>query len=307
LRVGAVDIGTNTVRLLVADCSAARFDEVARHVTITRLGQDVDGSGVLHPDAIGRTLGVLREYGTILDALEVGPRRAVATSAVRDVANADEFLDVAAALVGVRPEVISGEIEARLAFRGATSACRAPAGDGEAILVIDIGGGSTEFVAGFTEPVYSVSVDVGSVRLTERHLATSPPPGPAMARAHRHVADLLEAGLELPPVGRVIGVAGTYTTLVATHLGLPQYDRAAVDGAELTDQDLRGLVERLAVLTVDEIAQIPSMDPGRAPVILGGAIIAELALAAAGHNRLTVSENDILDGIALSICRPELS
>jgi exopolyphosphatase/guanosine-5'-triphosphate,3'-diphosphate pyrophosphatase len=307
LRVAAVDIGTNTVRLLVADWFTGRLEEVARHVAITRLGREVDSSGVLHPDAVGRTLGVLREYGTIMDALEAGPRRAVATSAVRDAANADEFLDAAGALVGVRPEMISGEIEARLAFLGATSAFGTPAGDGEAILVIDIGGGSTEFVAGVAEPFYSVSVDIGSVRLTERHLGTSPPPGPAMARAHRHVAGLLASGLELPPVDRVIGVAGTYTTLVAAHLELPHYDRAAVDGAELTDQDLRRLVERLAVLTVDEIAEIPSMDPGRAPVILGGAIIAELALAAAGRDRLRISENDILDGIALSICRPELS
>ena len=176
--------------------------------------------------------------------------------------------------------------------------------------MIDIGGGSTEFVAGAAGPVYSASVDIGSVRLTERHLGIRPPPEQAIASAHRHVADLFQSELKLPPADRVIGVAGTFTTLAAAHLDIAAYDRAAVDGTELTRQDLRVLVERLALLTVDQIAEIPSMDPGRAPVILGGAIIAEQALAIADRNRLTVSESDLLDGIALSIfegSEPELS
>jgi exopolyphosphatase/guanosine-5'-triphosphate,3'-diphosphate pyrophosphatase len=301
-RVAAIDIGTNTVRLLVADSVAGRLEEVTRHVVITRLGQEVDRTGVLHPDAIERTLGALREYGTIMDELAVGRRRAVATSATRDAANAGEFLDAATAVLGVRPEVIDGPAEARLSFLGTTSGINDPAPNGDSVLVIDIGGGSTEFVVGVEEPVYSVSVDIGSVRLTERHLGSSPPTAEMIASGRRHVADLFQSELELPPIGRVIGVAGTYTTLAAAHLDLAEYDRAAVDGTVLTGEGLRAMVEQLATLTVGQISEIPSMDPGRAPVIVGGAIIAEQALAASGRARLTVSESDILDGIALSIC-----
>jgi exopolyphosphatase/guanosine-5'-triphosphate,3'-diphosphate pyrophosphatase len=308
LRVGAVDIGTNTVRLLVAESAAGGLEEVVRHVLITRLGQEVDRAGVLHPDAVQRTLGVLREYGAIMDDLAVGPRRAVATSAARDVANATEFLDAATALLGFRPEVVDGFEEARLSFLGATRAIADP-DDAQVALVIDIGGGSTEFVAGLVEPVYSASVDVGSVRLTERHLFAdhhrvgAPPPAAAVAAAQQHVLDLFQSELEIPLVDRVIGVAGTYTALAATHLDLAEYDRAEVDGAVLTGDDLHALVERLAAMTVDQIAAIPSMDPGRAPVIVGGAVIAELALAASGHTRLAVSESDMLDGIVFSLCR----
>jgi len=301
-RLAAVDIGTNTVRLLVADSFADRLEEVARHVAITRLGQEVDGTGVLHADAVERTLRVLRVFGTIMDELAVGRRRAVATSAVRDANNAGEFLDAAAAALGVRPEVIDGAAEARLSFLGAIRGIRDPAPDGDSILVIDIGGGSTEFVVGIKEPVYTASVDIGSVRFTERHLGVSPPTAEMITSGRLHVADLFESELELPPIGRVIGVAGTYTTLAAAYLGLAEYDRAAVDGTVLTGEDLQAMVEQLATLTVDQIAEIPSMDPDRAPVILGGAMIAEQALAASGRTRLTVSESDVLDGIALSIC-----
>ncbi len=302
MRVGAVDIGTNTVRLLVADSVVGGLEEVARRVVITRLGQQVDRAGVLHPDAVERTLGVLRHYGAIMDDLAVRPRRAVATSAARDAANAGEFLDTAAVLLGVRPEVVDGSTEARLSFVGATRAIVDPARDDtNSTLVIDIGGGSTEFVSGTGEPTYLASVDIGSVRLTERYLSASPPPPAAVAAAQRHVADLFQSELEVPPIGRVIGVAGTYTTLAATHLGLAEYDRAEVDGTVLTGEELHALVRQLAAMTVDQIAAIPSMDPGRAPVILGGAVIAELALAASGRTQLTVSESDILDGIALSL------
>jgi exopolyphosphatase/guanosine-5'-triphosphate,3'-diphosphate pyrophosphatase len=300
VRIAAVDIGTNTVRLLVADQIAGRLEDVARHVVITRLGQGVDGTGLLNPAAVERTLGVLREYGAVMDDLGVSHRRAVATSAARDAADAGGFLDTAAAVLGARPEIIDGAEEARLSFHGATLGISESVGN-EPILVIDIGGGSTEFVVGIEEPAYAVSVDIGSVRLTERHLGSNPPTTEAVASAQAHVVALFQSELELPQVGRVIGVAGTYTTLAAAQLDLAAYDRTVVDGTVLTDSDLRTMVEWLATLTVDQIAEIPSMDPGRAPVILGGAIIAELALATSGQTRLTVSESDILDGIALSI------
>ncbi len=300
MRIAAVDIGTNAVRLLVADSISGRLEDVARRVVITRLGQGVDGTGVLHPEAVERTLSVLRAYGGSMAELAVDRRRAVATSALRDTADAGLFLEAAAEVLGVDPEVIAGAEEARLSFRGAASGRRDPAPD-EPILVIDVGGGSTEFVAGIDEPTYSASVDIGSVRLTERHLGASPADPQMVEDAQRHVADLFRSELELPPVGSVIGVAGTVTTLAAAQLDLEVYDRASVDGTVLTGEQLRAMVARLATLTVEQIAAIPSMDPARAPVILGGAIVAEQALVASGRTRLTVSESDILDGIALSI------
>lgn len=304
MRVGAVDIGTNTVRLLVAELVAGGLEDVERRVVITHLGQGVDQSGSLHPEAIERTLDVLGDYGSIMDELDVGRRRAVATSAARDASNAGEFLDEAAAQLAVRPEIIDGTEEARLSFSGATSGLAEPVAEGAPILVIDIGGGSTEFVAGIEGPFHAVSIDIGSVRLTERHLGAAPAAQSLVAAARSHVADLFSAELALPDVASVIGVAGTYTTLAAVQLDLAEYDRAAVDGTVLTIDELRNMVERLAALTVDQIAEIPSMDPARAPVILGGAIIAELALAVSGHDELMVSESDILDGIALSCLSP---
>ncbi len=298
MRVGAVDIGTNTVRLLVVEVNADGLGkEIAHHAIVTRLGQGVDGAGMLHPEAVSRTLDVLARYGTIMDEHWVSHRRVIATSAARDAANAPGFLHQAAINLGQQPEIISGAEEAKLSFSGAGLG-RHSSGP---MLIIDLGGGSTEFVAGTDEPAYAHSVDIGSVRLTERHLGTAPAAASDIARARDHVAALFQEELELPQVTAVVGVAGTFTTLCAIHLELAQYSRAAVHGTVLTGAVLSGLVGRLAAMHVDEIAAIPSMHPGRAPVILAGAIIAEQALSISGREEVTISENDILQGVAMSI------
>lgn len=297
MRVAAVDVGTNAVRLLVADVVDGSLEEVTRRATITRLGQDVDRTGAFAANAVSRTLDVLTDYGTAMEDLGVDRRHIIATSAARDAANSADFLEAAAIAAGARPEVIDGDAEARLSFRGATSR-RDAAG---IVLVIDVGGGSTEFVAGESEPVYAASVDVGSVRLTERCLQSLPAGRAAVAGAREHAAELLAARLELLAADAVVGVGGTYTSLCAVNLGLAEYERDTVDGSRLGLDELAALVDRLGALSLDEIAAIPTMEPGRAPVILGGAIVAEQALAATGAAALTVSESDILDGVALSL------
>lgn len=295
MRVGAVDIGTNTMKLLIADVVDGQLVEVAREVQVTRLGHGVDTTGVLAESAIQRTVEVLERYGHLMNEYGVAERRAVATSASRDAANAYVFLGGAEAALGFRPEVVEGEEEARLAFAGATLG-----GDFERTLVIDLGGGSTEFVAGSRQAEYLVSVDMGSVRLTDRMPDRRPAPSADVANARTEVRGMF-ATLELPEVDGVVGVAGTFTSLSAVRQQLARYDREAVHGSQLTLHDLDELVQQLCALTIDEIASIPSMDPGRAPVVLAGAIVAEEALCASGHDRLTVSESDIVDGIALSI------
>jgi exopolyphosphatase/guanosine-5'-triphosphate,3'-diphosphate pyrophosphatase len=297
VRVAAVDIGTNTVRLLVVDAGLAGIRELARKVTVTRLGHGVDSTGLLDPEAVARTIQVLAGYASIMDELGVTERRAIATSASRDAGNAAEFQQAVAAVLRVHPEVIDGDTEARLSFRGATHG-KPTAG---VTLVIDPGGGSTEFVAGDAAPIYACSVDIGSVRLTERHLGEHRAAQGDVAAARRHVQQLFAAEPALPAVDRVVGVAGTFTTLAAMHLELDTYSRIAVDGTMLSRDDLGRLTDRLATMSLPEIVAIPSMDPRRAPVVLGGALVAEEALIWSGHDQVVVSESDILDGVALSM------
>ncbi|NND04609.1 MAG: Ppx/GppA family phosphatase [Acidimicrobiia bacterium] len=294
MRIGAVDIGTNSMKLLVADLAHGRLVEVAREVHVTRLGHGLDTTGVLAEAAIERTVDILERFGHLMNQAKVTRRRAVATSASRDAANVHVFLDGAEAALGVRPEVVAGEEEARLAFAGATLAS-----EFERTLVIDLGGGSTEFVAGSSQPEYASSVDIGSVRLTDRMPDRRPTRTNDVSHARAEVRAMF-AELALPAVDGVIGVAGTYTTLSAVRQELPEYDRQAVHGSQLTLRDLDELVQQLCQLTIREISAIPSMDPRRAPVVVAGAIVAEEALRASGHDVITVSEMDILDGIALS-------
>jgi len=296
MRVGVVDIGTNSTRLLIANVFGGVVKEVSRHVVVTRLGQGVDATGVLAEEAIARTIEVLERYGHEMALAGVGARQAIATSATRDAANAYVFLDGAEAALAVRPEVIDGEEEARLSFSGATIGSNLATS-----IVIDLGGGSTEFVAGSYRPEYARSVDIGAVRLTERMPDRRPTPPGDISHARSEVANLFAAQLELPPSDGVIGVAGTLTALSAMHLRLAEYDRTAVHQSTLTTQDLEDLTQELGAMTIDEIAAVPSMDPARAPVILAGAIIAHEALAVTGHDEMTISETDILDGVALAL------
>ncbi len=299
-RLAAVDIGTNTVRLLVAEVSgpphARQLAEVRRTSTIVRLGQGVDTARRLAEPAMARALASLAAYREAIAAAGCEAVRAVATSAVRDAANRDDFLDRAAAALGARPETISGGEEAALGFAGATLLARGL----PPYLVIDPGGGSTEFVMGEGSPSYAESVDIGSVRLTERLVPRHPAAEGDLAAARRHVDELLAAQVALPSrPGSVLGVGGTFTTLGAIHLGLDAH--GAVDGTSIRVEALREITERLARLTVDGIAAIPAVEALRAPVMLGGAVVAERAVVHSGVASVTISQHDILDGVVLAM------
>ncbi|MCJ7725798.1 MAG: exopolyphosphatase [Acidimicrobiia bacterium] len=297
--MAAVDIGTNSTRLLIADLDGMAVREISRRVVVTGLGRGVDARRLLAEDAIARTLEVLASYGADIDAAGVEAARAVATSATRDAGDSADFLDRAALALGFRPDVVDGATEARLGFRGAISGIDRPA----PFLMIDPGGGSTEFVFGIDAPQSVHSIDIGSVRLTERALPNQPADqGEILAAAG--AADAVLAAVDLPGVpSTVIGVGGTYTSLAAIALGLEAYDRQRVHGSVLSLDELGSMVGMLAGMTLDETAAIPSLDPARAPVILGGAVVAEAALRRSGRAEIVVSETDILDGIALSLGR----
>jgi exopolyphosphatase/guanosine-5'-triphosphate,3'-diphosphate pyrophosphatase len=271
------------MRLLITD----GVSDVGRWTEVTGLGRGVDSSGTLSVEAVERTVPALARFGAIMDQKRVDRRQAMATSASRDASNRDVFFDLAEAALGVRPSVITGDREGRLAFAGATSNMD----DGQ-FVVSDIGGGSTEFVT--ADDV--LSVDIGSVRLTDRMLPDRPPSPAALEDAVDHVRGLF-SGLE-PFDGRLIGVAGTLTSLSAVDLGLANYEDGAVHHQSLTAEALRRLLDRLALLSVDETAAIPALDPARAPVILAGAVIAVSVVEIVGAGEVLISVRDTLDGLA---------
>ncbi|MEK7252391.1 MAG: Ppx/GppA phosphatase family protein [Actinomycetota bacterium] len=294
VRAAAVDIGSNTLRLLVRDDAS----ELERRTDVVGLGTGVDASGLLSDAAMERAAAVLAEYGVRIRELRVERVRAVATSASRDASNVETFLDRTASLLGMRPEVITGAEEAALSFAGVAGAV---AGHGPA-LVIDPGGGSTEFVFGISSVESSRSIDIGSVRLTERMMPNRPATGAEVVAAREHVAAMF-AAVPLPPKPyRVIGVGGTFTSLAAIHLDLQSYDRQQVHGTTLTLGNLDALVDRLSGFTIAETAAIPSLDPKRAPVLLAGAVVAAEAVRHVGTT-VTVSEFDLLDAIAEGLLR----
>ncbi len=288
MKVAAVDIGTNSVRLLIADTGAGGIHPLTRLVAVTRLGEGVDNSGILTDSAMERTVQVLARYGKQASA-EGATAVAVATSAVRDAANREEFLERATAVLGVRPRLLSGAEEADMSRRGAGEGWRRP------LVVIDVGGGSTEFSFSSGD---AYSIDIGSVRLTERHLPTRPAAEAQVTVAMCHVAGLMSRiEVAVPPV-TVLGVGGTFTSLAAIHLDLGAYDPDVVHGTKLEVEVLGRQVERLASMTVEETAGIPSLDPGRAPVLLGGAIVALQAVRRLRTGSVTVSEHDLLWALA---------
>lgn len=279
----AIDIGTNSMRLLIVDDDG---NDVVRVARVTGLGMGVDATRRLASEAVERTLGVFDRFGRMCDAHGVDRRRAVATSAARDAENREEFLDLAAELLGVRPEIISGEAEARLAYQGA-----AAGRDGE-IVVVDIGGGSTEFVTESGQ----VSVDIGSVRLTDRLLPDRPVDYERLETAVEHVEGLL-LQVEISQGLAVVGVAGTWTSLAAISL-----ERVGSVHDEPLDRiTVERLVGRLAGLSVEETAALPGLDPARAPVILAGAVIARESMRRLGASEVTVSERDLLDGVVAGL------
>ncbi len=294
MRVAAGDIGTNSTRLLIADVAGGRVVPRERRVVVTGLGDGVDRTGRLAEEAVRRTLEVLASYRAAARDAGAAALRMVATAAVRAaVGNREEFLDRAEAALGVRPEVVTGREEAVLSFEGATGSLAGPG----PYLVIDVGGGSTEFVYGAASPESAESVDLGSRRLTERFLARLPCSSQQMAAA-RTAAEEAFAVVALPGApGTVVGVGGTYTALGAIALGLPAYDAEKVHGAVMSQAALDALADRLAGMTLEEVAALPSLDPARAPVLLGGAVVAAAALQRSGRGEVVVSEADLLDGI----------
>jgi exopolyphosphatase / guanosine-5'-triphosphate,3'-diphosphate pyrophosphatase len=294
--IAAVDCGTNSIKLLIGDLP----DVSVRESRMVRLGQGVDTTGVLSDDALARTFAAIDEYAAVIRAHDVDRVRFCATSASRDAVNAQVFVDGVRERLGVTPEVLSGAEEAALVFEGATGHLARPLD--EPILVVDIGGGSTELVLGGQEPEVAVSMDIGSVRLHERHLGGDPPTAEQVAAC---IADIDRHLDDSPvPVERarsVVGTSGTIKTIAAGLLDLPYYDRDAIDGAELGVDDTGEYVERLVAMPVAARRALPYMHPGRADVIDAGALIWTRILARARVSRYVVSEADILYGIAWSL------
>lgn len=293
-RVAAVDMGTNSTRLLIAEHGKGALTDVKRIETVTGLGRGVDGSGRLSPDAIERTTRVLSAYSSRIGKAGVQAARAVATSAVRDAANRDQFVEVAWRALGFRPDVIAGEEEAALVFAGASRRAHDPSHT----VVVDIGGGSTEIVADRR----GVSTDIGSIRLTERCLPNHPAVARDLAAARREAARVMGAA-DLPHRSIGMGTAGTWTSLAAIHLGLETYESQAVEGTTLSLADMERMVAWLGSLTLQEKQAIPALNPKRAPIILGGAIVAETSLRLLKLDEITVTGHDILDGVCLSLVR----
>ncbi|HUF84757.1 MAG TPA: Ppx/GppA phosphatase family protein [Acidimicrobiia bacterium] len=304
-RLAAVDVGTNSTRLLVADVDGsgrdARLTPVDRRMRITRLGQGVDAARVLRSDAISRTVDALREYRSALDELGVERVRATATSAARDATNREEFFGPAADVLGVAPELLGGEEEARLSFLGATAGLDEPA----PYLVVDIGGGSTEFVVGTDEPVAVASVDVGCVRLSEQLLVSDPPAPEELSEAVQVVRDhLADVDREIPAIreaGTLVGLAGTVTTIAAVELGLPEYDADKLHHFRLGKEAAEDVFRTLATEAAAQRRHNPGLEPGRVDVIVGGAVVLVTILRVLGFDEVLVSEADILDGLVRSL------
>lgn len=297
-RFAAIDVGTNTVLLLVAERRGTGFAPLAERAEITRLGRGVDRSGRLDPAAIRETVEVLARYAAEARSLGAEGIACVATSAARDASNGEEFFSDAERAAGVRPEVISGEEEARLVYE---SAWRDFGGPAAALAVLDVGGGSTEFTWGRgPEPEERTSLRIGAVRLTERVAPRDPVPPEDLARlrsaACEAVADLSAARPRLAGA-RLVAVAGTVTTLAAVELALPAYDAGAVHGSTLALGALERLLSRLAALPLSERARLPGMEPKRADVIVAGCVLVLEAMRATGFDRLTVSDRGVRWGL----------
>ena len=321
-RVAAVDCGTNTIRLLIADLAwdgsgRTHLEPLRRRNEIVRLGQGVDRTGMLDPAALERTLAVVEDYAADCAEFGVEPgegnRRFVATSATRDARNREDFVAGVRRLLGVAPEVISGQEEARLSFTGSLLGSQGEDG-GAPRLVVDLGGGSTELVLGVDAPAAAISLDIGSVRLTERYLADGVTPA-AEEAARMEVRELLDRAartVDLAATGRLVGLAGTITTVTAHALGLAEFDPEAIDGAELSVEDAMASCDAIVHSTAAERESWGYLRPGRRDVIAAGAlvwseviarVVAETTVAGRPLGVVVTSLHDILDGIALSLAR----
>jgi exopolyphosphatase / guanosine-5'-triphosphate,3'-diphosphate pyrophosphatase len=304
-RVAAVDIGTNSVRLLLADVSGpgreARLTTIDRRTRITRLGQGVNETRRLDADAIGRTMAVLAEYHEAITANDVARVRMTATSASRDATNRDEFFDPVERLMGMPPELLSGEEEASLEFLGATAGIAEP----EPYLVVDVGGGSTEFIAGVDSPAELMSIDVGCVRLTEQFLHSDPPTpeelSVAVSVVRDHLTDVDRAVTGAAHAKTLIGTAGTVWTMGAIELGVDASNSERIDHFRLSRAAAEEIFRTLATEPIARRRHNPGLEPGRVDVIVGGVIVVVAVMRHWGFDELVVSEADILDGLARSI------
>ncbi|MGW7366157.1 Ppx/GppA phosphatase family protein [Streptomyces sp. NPDC054841] len=301
-RVAAVDCGTNSIRLLIADVDRAtgELTELDRRMTIVRLGQGVDRTGRLAPEALERTFAACRDYAEIIKTHGAEKVRFVATSASRDAENREDFVRGVVGILGVEPEVISGDEEAEFSFVGATMELPGH----EERLVVDIGGGSTEFVIGHEHVEAARSVDIGCVRLTERHIRHDPPTPEEIAAVRADIAAALDLAEETVPVreaSTLVGLAGTVTTVAGIVHGHAEYDSQAIHHSRMSRDQVAEVTERLLRSTHDERAAIPVMHPGRVDVITAGALVLLEIMERTGVPEVVVSEHDILDGIAFSI------
>ena len=302
-RVAAVDCGTNSIRLLIADITGDNFKEVLRTMEIVRLGQGVDQNKAFQPDAIDRTLNVVRLFKDQIASKGVEKIRFCATSATRDATNRNLFIDGVRDILGIEVEVIPGEEEAELSFIGATKELRQ---SDSPFLVVDIGGGSTEFVFGSEKVDFAKSVNIGCVRMSERHLNTQPP---SMAQIAQAIVDIdiaiaqAAAVVPITTAKTLVAVAGTATTVAAAALELNDYDRHMIHLSRISASNVHKVAASFQSMNKDQIASLGFMHPGRVDVITAGSLVLSRIMAATGASEFVASESDILDGMAWSLIK----
>ena len=301
MRVAAIDCGTNSIRLLIADIDGANFREIHREMEIVRLGQGVDKTGQFHPDAIIRTLAAVDKFAVEIAKRGVEKIRFCATSATRDATNRDLFIDGVRERLGIAPEVIPGEVEAALSFQGATRDF--PATDGP-FLVIDIGGGSTEFVFGSTDVEFAKSMNIGCVRMSERHFTGGDADPGQIAAAIEDIDEAIAQAAKIVPITKsktLIAVAGTATTVAAAALELSTYDRYAIHLSRISAEKVHAASKAFLSMKREDREGLGCMHPGRVDVIGAGSLVLSRIMLATGATEFVASESDILDGMAWSL------
>ena len=301
MRVAAIDCGTNSIRLLIADIDGTNFREIVREMEIVRLGQGVDKTGQFHPDAIARTLAAVDSFARTIAAKGVEKIRFCATSATRDATNRDLFINGVKERLGIEPEVIPGEVEAALSFQGATKDFNKTEGP---FLVIDIGGGSTEFVFGTDKVEFAKSMNIGCVRMSERHFTGGEAEPGQIAAATADIDEAIAQAAKIVPIKdakTLIAVAGTATTVAAAALDLPGYDRYSIHLSRISAEKTHAISKQFLAMSRDARAALGYMHPGRVDVIGAGALVLSRIMYATGASEFVASESDILDGMAWSL------
>ncbi len=303
MRVAAIDCGTNSIRLLIADIDGSNFREIYRTMEIVRLGQGVDQNKAFHPDAIARTLAAVDLFAQEISKRGVEHIRFCATSATRDATNRELFIDGVKKRLGVEPEVISGEEEARLSFIGATKEF---AQSDAPFLVVDIGGGSTEFVYGNSDVEFAKSVNIGCVRMTERNIHSDPPKAEEIENARRDIQEAIAVAASVVPITQaetLIAVAGTATSVAASALNLEIYDRQIIHLSHVSAEQTHHVAITFAAMNAEQRSHVGFLHPGRADVFAAGSLVLSEIMKATGAKEFVASEADILDGIAWSLAR----